>query len=303
MLGKPFVFAAIVVLVPSFAAAQAFDTGSRAEAYRRYVLAGKDVQCRTNASCAALGVAALDAGRIKDAQTLVDMESMLADAATLQAEEENSPKALNSAHARATMALIHEGDVQSGLGQFSNARAYYRTAASRGKDAPDDPMLSRVVEVAQQRLAGIADKQVVQGLPAPGVSFARYLSLGAWSTITLAPAKGRHGVYRLDARFVYPSVSSEGQPVVNTGAVVANVRFFGASARVVVSDQPVGATIEATAKVTNLGAYDAHGDKCLLEFRLTAPETLEIATHGSVAACGFGPNVAADGRYYLKTGS
>ena len=303
MLGKPFVFAAIVVLVPSFAAAQAFDTGSRAEAYRRYVLAGKDVQCRTNASCAALGVAALDAGRIKDAQTLVDMESMLADAATLQAEEENSPKALNSAHARATMALIHEGDVQSGLGEFSNARAYYRTAASRGKDAPDDPMLSRVVEVAQQRLAGIADKQVVQGLPAPGVSFARYLSLGAWSTVTLAPVKGRHGVYRLEARFVYPSVSSEGQPVVNTGAVVANVRFFGAIARVVVSDQPVGATIEATAKVTNLGAYDAHGDKCLLEFRLTAPETLEIATHGSVAACGFGPNVAADGRYYLKTGS
>jgi hypothetical protein len=81
----------------------------------------------------------------------------------LQAEEENSPKALNSAHARATMALIHEGDVQAGLGAFSNARAYYRTAASRGKDAPDDPMLSRVVEVAQQRLAGIADKQVVQG--------------------------------------------------------------------------------------------------------------------------------------------
>ena len=69
MLGKPLVFAAIAVLVPSFAAAQAFDTGSRSEAYRRYVLAGKDVQCRTNASCAALGVAALDAGRIKDAQT------------------------------------------------------------------------------------------------------------------------------------------------------------------------------------------------------------------------------------------
>ena len=303
MLAKFFVFAAIAVLVPSFAAAQAFDSGSRAEAYRRYVLAGKDVQCRTNASCAALGVAALDAGRIKDAQALVDMESMLADAATLQAEGENSPKALNSAHARAAMALIHEGDVQSGMGAFSNARAYYRTAANRGKDAADDPMLGRVVEVAQQRLAGIADKQVVQGLPASGVRFARYLNLGAWSTITLAPVKGRRGVYRLEARFVYPSVSNEGQPVVNTGTVVANVRFFGAIARVVVSDQPVGATIEAATRVNNLGAYDAHADKCLLEFRLTAPETLDIATHGSVGACGFGPDVAADGRYYLKTGS
>ena len=303
MLAKFFVFAAIAVLVPSFAAAQAFDSGSRAEAYRRYVLAGKDVQCRTNASCAALGVAALDAGRIKDAQALVDMESMLADAATLQAEGENSPKALNSAHARAAMALIHEGDVQSGMGAFSNARAYYRTAANRGKDAADDPMLGRVVEVAQQRLAGIADKQVVQGLPASGVRFARYLNLGAWSTITLAPVKGRRGVYRLEARFVYPSVSTEGQPVVNTGTVVANVRFFGAIARVVVSDQPVGATIEAATRVNNLGAYDAHADKCLLEFRLTAPETLDIATHGSVGACGFGPDVAADGRYYLKTGS
>ena len=303
MLAKFFVFAAIAVLVPSFAAAQAFDSGSRAEAYRRYVLAGKDVQCRTNASCAALGVAALDAGRIKDAQALVDMESMLADAATLQAEGENSPKALNSAHARAAMALIHEGDVQSGMGAFSNARAYYRTAANRGKDAADDPMLGRVVEVAQQRLAGIADKQVVQGLPASGVRFARYLNLGAWSTITLAPVKGRRSVYRLEARFVYPSVSNEGQPVVNTGTVVANVRFFGAIARVVVSDQLVGATIEAATRVNNLGAYDAHEDKCLLEFRLTAPETLDVATHGSVGACGFGPDVAADGRYYLKTGS
>jgi hypothetical protein len=300
---KPSVFAAIAVLVPSLAAAQAFDSGSRAEAYRRYVLAGKDVQCRTNASCAALGVAALDAGRIKDAQTLVDMESMLADAATLQAEEENSPKAINSAHARAAMALIHEGDVQAGMGAFSNARAYYRTAASRGKDAPDDPMLGRVAVVAQQRLAGIADKQVVEGLPVSGVAFARYLNLGAWSTITLDPVKGHHGVYRLDAQFVYPSVSGNGQPVASTGNVVANVRFFGAIARVVVQDEPAGVPIEATTKVTNVGAYDARGDKCMLEFRLTEPETLDVATHGSVAACGFGPKVTADGRYYLKTGS
>jgi hypothetical protein len=297
------VVAALAVLVPSLAAAQAFESGSRAELYRRYVLAGKDVQCRTNASCAALGVAALNAGRIKDAQSLVDMESMLADAASLQAEEDNSPKAINSAHARVAMALIHQGDVQTNLSAFSNARAYYRTAASSGKEAPDDIMLSRVVELAQQRFAAIADKQTVQGLPASGAQFVRYLKLGAWSSITLTPVKGRHGVYRLVAEFLYPGVSGNGVPVATTGTLLANVRFYGAIARVAVSDQPQGVPLEATAKVTNLGAYDGHADKCLVEFRLTEPETLDVATHGSAAACGFGAKVTADGRYYLKTGS
>ncbi len=297
------VAAALAVLVPSLAAAQAFESGSRAELYRRYVLAGKDVQCRTNASCAALGVAALEAGRIKDAQSLVDMESMLADAATLQAEEDNSPKAINSAHARVAMALIHQGDVQASLGAFSNARAYYRTAASRGKEAPDDIMLTRVGGLAQQRLAAIADKQVVQGLPAAGVQFGRYLKLGAWSNITLTPVKGRHGVYRVAAEFLYPSVSGDGQPVANTGVVLANVRFYGGIARVAILDQPQTLPLEATAKVTNLEAYDGHADKCLVEFRLSEPETLDVVTHGSAAACGFAPKVTADGRYYLKTGS
>lgn len=303
MRANPLVVAAVAVLVPSLAAAQAFDSGSRAELYRRYVLAGKDVQCRTNASCAALGVEALDAGRIKDAQSLVDMESMLADAVTLQAEGENSPKSINSAHARVAMALVHQGDVQASLGAFSNARAYYRSAASRGKEAPDDPMLSRVVEVAQQRLASIADKQVVQGLPASGVRFSRYLKLGAWSSVTLTPVKGHRGVYRLAADFLYPTVSSDGEPVASTGTVVANVRFFGGIARVAVSDEPPGSPLEATTKLTNLAAFDGHADKCLLEFRLTEPETLDVATHGSVNACRFGPKVTADGRYYLKTGS
>ena len=291
------------MLVPSLAAAQAFESGSRAELYRRAVLAGKDVQCRTNASCAALGVAALDAGRINDAQSLVDMESMLADAATLQAEEDNSPKAIDSAYARVAMALIHQGDVQASLGAYSNARAYYRTAASRGKEAPDDVMLSRVGELAQQRLAGIADKQVVQGIPASGVEFARYLKLGGWSSITLTPVKGRHGVYRLLAEFLYPSVSSSGQPVANTGTLLANVRFYGAIARVAVSGQPLGVPLEATTKLANLDTYDGHADKCLVEFRLTEPETLDVTTHGAATACGFGPKVTADGRYYLKTGS
>ncbi len=304
MRAKPLAVAAVLVmLVPSLAAAQAFESGSRAELYRRYVLAGKDVQCRTNASCAALGVAALDAGRIKDAQALVDMESMLADAATLQAEEDNSPKAINSAHARVAMALIHEGDVQASEGAFSNARAFYRTAASRGKEAPDDIMLNRVVTLAQQRLAGVADKQVVEGLPATGVRFARYLKLGAWSSVVLTPLKGRRGVYRLVASFVYPGVSSDGQPAVSTGTVLANVRFYGAIARVAVADQPDGVPFDATTKVSNLAAYDGHADKCLIEFRLSEPETLDVVTHGSAGACRFGPKVTADGRYYLKTGS
>jgi hypothetical protein len=55
--------------------------------------------------------------------------------------------------------------------------------------------------------------------------------------------------------------------------------------------------------VANLGAYDGHADRCLVEFRLSEPETLDVATHGSAAACGFGPKVIPDGRYYLKTGS
>ena len=294
---------AIAVLMPSLVAAQAFENGSRAELYRRHVLGGKYVQCRTNASCAALGVEALDTGRINDAQTLVDMESMLADAASLQAEEDNSPKAISSAESRVAMALVHQGDVQASEGAFANARAYYRSAANRTSLRADDVTLSRVSTVAQQRLAGIADKQVVQGLPAAGARFAHYMNLGAWSSVTLTPVKGRRGEYRLDAEFVYPTVAQDGAPQASTGSVVANVRFFGGVARVPVSDQPRGALIEATAKLTNLGAYDGRPDKCLLEFRLTEPETLDVVTHGSVGACGFGARVTADGSFYLKTGS
>jgi hypothetical protein len=303
MRAKPFAVAAIAVLMPSLVAAQAFESGSRAELYRRHVLGGKDVQCRTNASCAALGVAALDAGRINDAQTLVDMEAMLADAASLQAEEENSPKGVSSAESRISMALVHEGDVQASEGAFANARAYYRSAADRTGQRADDVMLNRVNTVAQQRLAGVADKQVVQGLAATGARFARYMNLGAWSSVTLTPLKGRRGEYRLDAEFVYPSVAHDGAPQANSGSIVANVRFYGGVARVPVSDQPAGALIEATARLANLSAYDGHPDKCLLEFRLTEPETLDVATHGSANACGFGAKVTADGSYYLKTGS
>ncbi|RFU45048.1 hypothetical protein [Paraburkholderia sp. DHOC27] len=290
-------------LAPSRAAAQAFESGSRAELYRRHVLGGKDVQCRTNASCAALGVEALNAGHIRDAQALVDMEAMLADAATLQAEEENAPKAIGSAESRVDMALVHEGDVQASEDAFANARAYYRSAITRASHSAEDPMLSRVRTVAQQRLAGIADKNVVQGPPAAGTHFARYMNLGAWSSVTLTPLKGRRGEYRLDAEFVYPSVGQDGNPQASTGSVVANVRFFGGIARVPVSDVPRGALIEATSHLANPAPYEGRPDRCLLEFRLSEPETLEVLTHGSADACGFGARVTADGAYYLKTDS
>jgi hypothetical protein len=293
----------IAALAPSLAAPQAVGSGSRAELYRRHVMDGKDLRCRTNASCAALGVEALDAGRIKDAQTLVDMESMFADASTLQAEEDNSPRALSAAESRVAMALVHQGDVQASEGAFANARAYYRSAANHASPGADGATPNRVRTVAQQRLASIADKQVVQGLPAAGAHFAHYMNLGAWSRVTLTPLKGRRGGYRLDAQFVYPTVARDGEPQASTGSVVAEVRFYGGIARVPVSDQPPGAVIDATAKLTSLGAYEGRADKCLLEFRLTAPEILDVQTHGSARACGFGARVEADGSYYLKTGS
>ncbi len=102
------VTAAVAVLAPALAAAQTQATASRAELYRRNLLAGKDVPCRTNASCAALGVAALEAGHVKEARTLVEMEAALAEATALQADEENSPKATSSARARVAMALVHQ---------------------------------------------------------------------------------------------------------------------------------------------------------------------------------------------------
>lgn len=309
---------AAVVALPSIGAtpgapvpnaANARDNASRADLYRRALLSGKDVPCRTNASCAALGVAALEAGRIKDAQKLVDMEAALAEATTLQADEDNSPKAASSARARVAMALVHLGDVQVRLGALPNARAYYRTAVSRAKDYPDDALLSRAVAVARQRLDAIAGKAVVSTLPADGARFDSYLFFGAWNSVTVKPVKGRRGVYRIDGDFIYPTVGSDGEPSANMGNLSAFVRFYDGVARVPVSDTSDDAPIDATAKFTNLAAYDKpqgqgkDADKCLLEFRLSEAETLDVVTHGSMTACGFGMNVSANGRYYLKTGS
>ncbi|WP_434111711.1 hypothetical protein [Paraburkholderia caffeinilytica] len=305
------VSAAVAALMPVLVAAQTEAVDSRAELYRRNLLAGKDVPCRTNASCAALGVAALEAGRIKDAQTLVEMEAVLAEATAMQAGEANSPKATSSARARVAMALVHQGDVQLKLGALPDARAYYRTAISRGDDYPNDALLGRAVAAARQRLESIAGKGVVSGVPPGGARFASYMFFGAWNSIEVKPVKGRRGVYRIDGDFVYPTVGADGQPSANMGSLSAYVRFYDGVARVPVTDGGGDAPLDATARISNLAPYDKnadknadkHADKCLIEFKLSAPETLDVATHGSVTECGFGFNVTADGRYYLMTGS
>ncbi len=247
--------------MPALVAAQTEAADSRAELYRRNLLAGKDVPCRTNASCAALGVAALEAGRIKEAQTLVAMEAALAEATAMQANEENSPKATSSARARVAMALVHQGDVQVKLGALPDARAYYRTAVSRGNDYPNDALLGRAVAAARQRLEAIADKAVVAGVPPNGARFASYMFFGAWNSIEVKPVKGRHGVYRIDGDFVYPTVGADGQPSANMGSLSAYVRFYDGVARVPMTDDGGDAPLDATARITNLAPYDKHADK------------------------------------------
>ncbi|MFP3567528.1 hypothetical protein [Paraburkholderia sp. SIMBA_030] len=295
--------ATLAALMPAVVAAATPRTDSRADLYRRSILAGKDVPCRTNASCAALGVAALEAGRIKDAQTLVAMEAALAEATTLQADEENVPKATSSARARVAMALVHQGDVQLRLGALPDARAYYKTAVSRGNDYPNDALLGRAVTAARERLESIAGKQVVDGLPPAGARFAHYMFLGAWNSIAVKPVKGRRGVYQIDGDFLYPTVGADGQPGANVGSLSAYVRFYDGVARVPVIDSGSDAPLDATAKITNLAPYDKHENRCLIEFKLSEPETLDVRTHGSVTECGLGFSVSADGRYYLMTGS
>jgi hypothetical protein len=294
---------ASTALMPALGAAQTPHADSRAELYRRNLVAGKDAPCRTNASCAALGVAALEAGRVKDAQTLVAMEAALAEATAMQAAEGNSPKATSSARARVAMALVHQGDVQLKLGALSNARAYYRSAASRGDDYPGDALLGRAVAAARERLEAISQQAVVTGVPPGGARFSRYLFFGAWNSIDMKPVKGRRGVYRLDGEFVYPTVGPDGEPSANMGSLSALVRFYDGAARVPMTDARGDGPIDATAKIANLAPLDQRDDKCLIEFKLSGPETLDVRTHGSVTACGFGFNVSADGRYYLMTGS
>jgi predicted DNA-binding protein (UPF0251 family) len=292
---------ASAALLPLCAAAQVQRAESRAELYRRNLLAGKDVTCRTNASCAALCVAALEAGRVADAQDLVAMEAALAEATAMQAAEQNSPKATSSARARVAMALVHQGDVQLKLGALPDARAYYRTAASRGDDYPNDALLRRAVDAARARLETISHNALVTGVPPRGARFSRYMFFGAWNSIDVKPVKGRRGVYRIDGEFIYPSVGPDGQPSANMGSLSAYVRFHDGVARVPMSDAGGDAPIEATAKIANLAPYQQRDDACLIEFRLSAPETLDVRTYGSTSACGFGFNVSADGRYYLMT--
>lgn len=293
---------AVATVMPSLSAAQAFDSGSRAELYRRHMLAGKDVPCRTNASCAAMAVAALEAGQLKEATNLIDMERVLADAETLQAQEENDPRALSSARARVAMALVHEGDVEAKLGRYVNARANYRTAIDLGDAHPDDVVLVQAAATARRRFADIVGDAAVRDLPVVA-RFDSYRALGAWNTVTLTPVKGRRGIYRLEGEFLNPGVDRDGRPGAMVGHLAAYVRFYDGAARVPVVPGRDTEPLDATAKLVNLAAYESHPDRCLVEFRLDNAETLEVTTHGAPAACGFGSGVIADGRYYLMTGS
>ncbi|MDE1182285.1 hypothetical protein [Paraburkholderia sp.] len=294
--------------VPSAGVAQSEGTGapSRAELYRRHLLAGTDVPCRTNASCAALGAEALEAGRLDDAKALIAMEAQLADAASLEAADQNAWKAIVVAQARAAMAFVHQGDLEVRLGAWTNARAYYRSAIGRGNDYPDDPSLARAVQLARARYQAIAHKSVIAGLPASGARFERYLSPGARDVVTLTPVKGRRGVYRIDGSFLDPVVSNDGWPRANTGSVIAYLRFYDGVARVPLAEGHNGtdaAPLDATARIADIGAARRQRERCVIEFDLSAPETLDVVTHGPLVLCGFGLNVIADGRYYLKSGT
>ncbi len=285
--------AALVLLQPLPGAAQTVPGASPAQRYRHHALAGRDVECRTNASCAALTVDALDEGRIDDARTLVGLEAVFANVATLESEQDPGPNARNDAAARVALALIHEGDVRAKARDFITARAYYRSAADRAGIAPDDPLLGRMLAMAGARIAGIAGEEAVRRPPAGVARFARYVDLGSWSTVTLAPVKGRPGLYRLDAKFVRPVVDAAGAVRDQSAGVETGVRFARGVARVRIDDA------HRRAGAASTGA----GEHCVAELRLIEPDTLDVATHGSAQACALGADVAAAGRYYLMAGS
>ena len=78
----------------------------------------------------------------------------------------------------------------------------------------------------------------------------------------------------------------DGEPGANLGSMSALVRFYDGAARVPMTDARGDGPIDATAKIANLAPLDQRDDKCLIEFKLSAPETLDVRTHGSVTACG-----------------
>ncbi|WP_133645228.1 hypothetical protein [Paraburkholderia flava] len=272
-------------------AASAEDFAGR---YRESLLADKSLPCRSNEVCAAAGVAALAAGHIEEARKIVDTELALAVADSIIAGSDN---AANSASARVAMAQIHHGDVDAKSGNDAAARAWYHFAINQQALALKSPVLSRVIAVAHERLTALSGRNIVARIPATGATFESYVSLGSNNEISLTPMPGKPDTYTLSGSFIYPVVMQNGDLSANVGDLVATVRFFAGEARVAINPDQDG-PIDATHRIVTLDKYTG-ADRCLIEFQLSAPETLKVRTLGSPGACGFGHNVEPDGTYYL----
>lgn len=294
--------ASLSLCLPAAARADDDDTAP-ARHWHDQIANAKDAPCRSNAACAAAGVVALSKGRFADAGKLVDTELMLAVADFMMAD---TPARRDAGVARIAMAFVHRGDIEAQQQRFVAARAWYRIALDqrwRTATSPGVPGAStqRVFGVAGERLAAIATRDVVAGLPASGATYRAPTWAGPSNDVPLAPVKGRPGVYRLNTEFLYPTLPSDGELSANLGDLDANVRFFDGVARIPVALAPGNddsAPIDATRRIADTAPYAKDG-RCLIELRLSEPETLTIKTIGDETACGFGHNVSADGIYRL----
>jgi hypothetical protein len=245
-------------------------------------------------------VAALAKGRFADAGKLVDTELMLAVTDFMMAD---TPAHRDAGAARIAMAFVHRGDLYAQQQRYVTARAWYRIALdqrSRTGGAPGASM-QRVLGVAGDRLTAIATRDAVTGLPASGATYSAPTWAGPTNDVPLEPVKGRPGVYLLSTEFIYPTLPNDGELSANLGDLAANVRFFDGVARIPVAPAPGNddaAPIDATRHIADTAPYAKDG-RCLLELRLSEPETLTIRTIGDYAACGFGNRVVADGTYRL----
>lgn len=287
--------AALLVLATMSTDVWAVNDTDTADAYRAYLLRDNRLTpCRTNASCAALGVSRLEAGNTVEASQAVDLELDLAELDAMAAESE---KRQASGTARAIMALIHEGDVAAKTDP-AVARAWYRFALERAGRSGPQPMIDRVRLVATARLDAINDKDVMKGVPASGATFERYIFMGVNNTITLRPVSGKPDVFRLTGEFGYPEIQSDGPASVNTGNIAGLVRFFDGKADIVVDD--TGKPVDGTRR---LAPSAIESDRCVLHLEYDGKETLTVTTLGNASDCGFGFNVVADGAFHMTSRS
>ncbi len=285
--------AGVSLAVP--AVARAGDEDSAARTWHDQLANAKDAPCRSNAACAAAGVVALSKGHYAEADRLADQEMLLAVADQLMAD---TPAREDTAAARIAMAYVHRGDLYAQQQRFPAARAWYGFALDRhaGDGGKPGPSTQRVLGVARERLGAIATRDVVATLPAGGATYSAPTWIGQATDVAIKPAKGRAGVYSVNAEFLFPILTNDGEPSANMGDLAADVRFFDGVARIPIGDD--GDALDATKRIADTAPWAKDG-KCLLELRLSAPETLTIRTIGDVNACGFGNRVMADGTYRL----